>query len=398
MVYMSYALFREKEENYDVEALRKLYLFFKPDPNINYYVVDRHGLKTLVALLKAVREKKDVGQVPNLAITDGDEIRFSSVQPEIPDIMDEVIDWHMIPDESLNYTVSIRGSIGCPFRCKFCNFHFFAPKMSTKPMAALFNELDQLAARAGVKHVSFVDDNFFFTPRKVEEFCRAAVERDYPFTWSSFIRADTLGQNNIDIVADSGANLITFGVESGDETIISNMDKRVRLPHTIEVVNALAKRNISTSSTLVIGFPGETPETVKHTIDLLNRYKSYGSSLHWFSPFVFMMLPKVRVETERQKHKLEGFMLNWRHRTMDVMEAAKQLKRLMLETREVFYPYTAEHPLASEVLKIPGPAAARLIKLYAEHIKNQIRYREDQNPVWIEKNQKCFAEIELILC
>jgi len=329
MVYMSYVLFNEKENKYDREVLKKLYLFFEPEPNINYYIIDRHGLKTMCSLLDAIDGKKDVGLVPNLAVMETNRIRFSSVCPETPDIMDEVIDWDLIPDESLNYTVSVRGSMGCPFKCKFCNFHFFAPKMSTKPIQLLLSELDQLVARPSVKHISFADDNFFFTPQKVEQFCQYAVKRNYPFTWSSFIRADTLNRDNIDLVADSGAKLLTFGVESGDKTIISNMDKRVKLSHTVEVVNALAEKNIPTSSTFIVGFPGETKETVSHSIDLLNQYRNSGTVTHWISPFVFMMMPKVRIESERQKYQLNGFMLDWSHQTMDVMEAARQLKRLM---------------------------------------------------------------------
>lgn len=397
MVHMSFSIFQDHRAYADREILKKLYLFFEPDKDIDYYIFDRYGLKTLDLLLSKLIQKQDVANVPNLGVTVDNAICFTQHRPEIPDIADEFINWNKVPDALLRDSVSLRGSFGCPFKCKFCNFFFFSPQMMIKPRDMLMKELDQLSSRRSVKHISFVDDNMLLNHKEVETFCQDFIDNGYPFTWSSFIRPDSINKNSIKLLADSGANLLTFGVESGDRVILSNMNKKENLDHTLAVINGLGESNISTSTTLLVGFPGESSETVGNTIDFLNQYKSSGTALHWFSPFIFMMLPKVRIEEEKEKFGLEGFILNWKHQTMDSLEAAKQLKRLMLEVTDVFYPYSNEHLFADQILSVSPLDAIKVVKLTSEHVKNQIHYKEDNHSQWLKKNKFIIQRISELL-
>jgi hypothetical protein len=148
---------------------------------------------------------------------------------------------------------------------------------------------------------------------------------------------------------------------------------------------------------MVIGFPGETPETVAQTISFLNSYRGTATSVHWHSPFIFILLPKTRVERHREKYGLEGFMLNWRHNTMDVVEAALQLKRFIQKTEGACYPVSTEHPLADEVLGISPEKAVQVIKLIDRHIKNQMQGKDTRNSSPQTINKGIFHEIENIL-
>lgn len=394
MVYLSKDLFVNPDPNYDPETLKRLYLFHEPDKNINYYIIDRRGENTLVKLLHDLSEDRELSNVKNLGIQTGDGIYFTSVEPEKADISYEDVDWDRIPDHVLKHTVSLRASTGCPFKCEFCNFHFYAAELFYRPMPALIKELDQLAKRSHVKHISFVDDNFLISHKKIETFCKTLTDRNYPFTWSSFIRTDSVTRDNIDLVADSGANLLMFGVESGDQGVLNNMNKKSNIEHVLEVINGFGDRGISTFSTMVIGFPGETRETVDHTISFLNKYKSSSSSIHWISPFLFILLPKTRVERHREKYDLQGFMLNWRHNTIDVKEAALQLKRFMLQTEGAHYPISTEHPLAAKVLGMTPAKAVKLIKLFDRYIKNQMQGKDTGDSSFQERNRVVFADIE----
>ena len=228
MVYLSKDLFINPDPNYDPETLKRLYLFHKPDKKINYYIIDRRGENTLVKLLHGLLEDRELSNVKNLGIQTGDGIYFTPIEPEKTDISYEDVDWDRIPDHVLKHTVSLRASTGCPFKCEFCNFHFYASELFYRPMPVLIKELDQLAKRSHVKHISFVDDNFLISHKKIKTFCKTLTDRNYPFTWSSFIRTDSVTRDNIDLVADSGANLLMFGVESGDQGVLTNMNKKIK--------------------------------------------------------------------------------------------------------------------------------------------------------------------------
>ncbi len=397
MVYMSHSVFQKKHSFKDYKGIEQLYFFFEVNEGIDYYVLDRYGLKTLVNLLGKLFLNEPVNYIPNLAVTSGQGIRFTPLVPETYDIADEFVDWNQIPDTLMRETVSTRGSLGCPFDCNFCNFKFFSPRMKLKPRDMLMQELNQLAGRKTVKHVSFVDDNLLLNQRQVETFCQTLIDNQYSFTWSSFIRPDSINTNNIKLLARSGANRLTFGVESGDPTILANMNKKENLDHTLTVINGLGELDISTSTTLMVGFPGETIETVDRTIDFLNQYRSSEAAIHWFSPFIFMMLPEIRIEKDREKYNLEGLFLNWKHRTMDSLEAATQLKRMMLDTTEVFFPYSNEHLFADQILNISPFNAITIIKLIAKHVKNQIRYKDNPTPQLLERNSMLADQMKEIL-
>jgi anaerobic magnesium-protoporphyrin IX monomethyl ester cyclase len=394
MVYLSHALYTDPDPHYPPEVVRKLYLFFDASRDINYYVIDRRGEKTLIKLLHAIEERRDAGSVENIGVLVGEKICFTARNPEIGDVRDEIIEWDKIPDQLLNHTIGVRGSAGCPFTCQFCNFHFYAPSVLRKPLPALMRELDQLSRRKQVKHIDFVDDNFLIGSTKLEEFCRVLVDRQYSFTWSSLIRADSVTRENIDLVADSGADLLAFGVESGSPEILTKMNKRVDRERVLKVINGMGERGISTSSTLVVGFPGETSETISQTIDFLNSYKSGAKSIHWFVPYVFMLLPKVRVEQSREKYGLQGFMLKWRHSSMDVHEACGQLRRIMTEARQVSFVYSREFLLAKDVLGISKDKAVELVRLIDAHIRNQILFKDTKDLTLLDDNALLLMKIE----
>ncbi len=396
MIYISHVLAGERPPSYDEEMLRQIYMLFDHDPGVDFMVVDRNGLASLAALLDALRMRKSVEGVPNLAVSSSDGFRYTRICPETPSFEDETIDWDLLPDSAIKRTVAVRGSIGCPFKCKFCNFHFFAPQMLTKPLEQLIRELDQLAGRGQVKRVSLVDDSMLLTRNKVREFCQTLINRDYPFRWTSFVRVDSLAGENVDLVARSGGHLINIGVESGDNGVLKNMDKKLDRDQTLEVISALGERGVSTSSTILVGFPGETHQSVGRTIQLLNDYHSANGAIHWYYPFVFMMLPKIRIEAECERFGLKGFMMKWRHDTMDVSAAARQLRRIALEVEGACLPYSSEHPLAAEVLNLDPVDAVLLVQLVSRHVRNQILLQDGANPEVEVRNRKIFAEIEAL--
>ncbi|MBF0567122.1 MAG: radical SAM protein [Nitrospirae bacterium] len=399
MVALSYALYTEPDPVYDVESLKRLYLFFDNDDHVDYYVVDRRGEKTFLKLLHALYAKNPPGDVKNIACRTGQgSLFFTPVEAEITDVSDEIIDWDRIPDHLLKHNVSLRASTGCPFKCEFCNFHFYAPQPMHKPLELIAAELKQLARRRQVKHFAFVDDNFLISPAKVESFCKTLSAMGTPATWSSFIRSDSITKDNIEAIADSGAFLLNLGVESGDPGVLSNMNKKSRTGHVIEVINHLGRLGVPTVSSIVVGFPGETHETVGNTIEFLNDYHTYGDCLHWYSPFVFMMLPKVRVEREREKYGLEGFMLKWKHNTMDAYGAAHELKRIMLETEGAVFPRSLEYPYAPAILGINPADSAKVIRLIDKHIKNQVLAGDTGDPEFVRKNAEIAGLIEGTIC
>jgi radical SAM superfamily enzyme YgiQ (UPF0313 family) len=65
----------------------------------------------------------------------------------------------------------------------------------------------------------------------------------------------------------AGCHLILFGVESADEQILTNINKRISLAQVVQVVKAARKIGIETRASFMFGNQGETEETIRKTID-----------------------------------------------------------------------------------------------------------------------------------
>ncbi len=303
----------------------------KADPAVDALVIDSRGEATLAEIVRRVRDGRPWKDLPNLAYAD--ENRDWHINPRVPEFVDvneEGVVWSQLPDEFLGREVGVRGSRGCPLRCKFCSFVVIHPEFEMKKVDVFREELRELSTRSDIiKHVSFVDDNLFLTRRSVYQYTKMMVEEKFPFTWSAFVRVDSVDEQNAQLMKEAGCTFLMLGIESGDLGVLKTMRKVQRPERVLRTMNLLSDVGISTLSTLVVGFPTETPESIDRTIAMLNAYPDRGSTMHWFNCWVHTVIPLVPVDKEREKWNLHGIQLDWRHDTMDVAQAFHERERLL---------------------------------------------------------------------
>lgn len=124
------------------------------------------------------------------------------------------------------------------------------------------------------------------------------------------------------MMAKSGCVKCLIGVESGDEEHQKRLGKYIGRKHLTEVLRALNKNGIGTFLTYLCGFPGETAQTVKATIDSLNEAYSDGMAVHEYCVFKFAAMPlsKISLPKFRKPYNLKGSFLTWSHNTMNSEE------------------------------------------------------------------------------
>ncbi|MBW1999438.1 MAG: cobalamin-dependent protein, partial [Deltaproteobacteria bacterium] len=124
LVYLSYLLVqRADEESYDTESPKEDFLFLSThgEPAIDHYVISLRGEQILADMLKRMRAGKPVDDLPNTARLVGKQYEFA---PRIDDLSEDYgIDWKVLPDRVFKSgVVPLQASIGCPYKCSFCNF------------------------------------------------------------------------------------------------------------------------------------------------------------------------------------------------------------------------------------------------------------------------------------
>jgi len=195
-----------------------------------------------------------------------------------------------------------------------------------KPPEIFSKELAALANTGRVKVIRFTDDNLFLNRKQAEIYCRQILKSAPGVKWTSFIRASSITRDNVALLKDSGCVLAQIGIESGDPGILKEMNKRATPEMYLEAIDLLNSHGISTQLYIIIGYPGETQETVDNTVALLNQFAHEGPAINQLLvfPFGFVPLSPVYEPTTARKYGLSGYMQEWTHQTMTSDEAMEQ--------------------------------------------------------------------------
>jgi anaerobic magnesium-protoporphyrin IX monomethyl ester cyclase len=166
-----------------------------------------------------------------------------------------------------NYTF-VEASRGCAYRCTFCRQAvMWQWKIRSRSGAALAEEALYVHA-LGVENILFHADTFTLDHRMVEEMCDRLIEAGTPFRWACNAHVRTLYKRP-ELVAKmkrAGCWMIAIGIESGDDEILRTIKKQITADEAEEVVRLIDGAGIEAWGYFVLGFPGETEETMERTI------------------------------------------------------------------------------------------------------------------------------------
>jgi radical SAM superfamily enzyme YgiQ (UPF0313 family) len=166
--------------------------------------------------------------------------------------------------------VQMWASRGCPFKCNFCLWPqvvYANNQYRPRNPVDVVNEMEWLVKTYGFKAVYFDDDTFDLGKKRILELCSEIKKRGLNIPWAAMSRADTLDQEMLDAMADSGMIAIKYGVESGLQELVDGCDKHLDLKKVVETVKMTKKAGIKVHLTFTFGLEGETKETIQKTID-----------------------------------------------------------------------------------------------------------------------------------
>ncbi len=336
-VYTSYLIYQRSraETGYLPEEAGQDFLFIENDgqPEADLFIMASQGEDILSRALRRIKRREDIGDLPNTAVFKDGAIAFG-VRSEAVILQNHSIDWERLPDEVFRSgVVPLQASSGCPYHCGFCNFVKDRRLTAVKPLDQLLTEMRQVRAR-GARYVWFVDDNFRLGKGDLEGVCERLIQEDLGLRWMTFIRASTLDAVDPDLLRRAGCVEVQLGLESADPQVLRNMNKRATPELYDRVLPKLLASGINCSCYLIFGFPGETEESARRTIDFMRRHEAarHPGSLSWsIFPFLLAPLSPIYEKEARAVYALSGYMKKWRHATMDDEQAMGYVIRAFLD-------------------------------------------------------------------
>lgn len=170
-------------------------------------------------------------------------------------------------------SLSLLSSRGCPYPCSFCNSNIMGSGRPLRYRSAsnVAAEVRQLKARYGIRHFRFQDDLFTANVRRLREL--TLLLREERIVYRCFSRVTGFAETVARLLVDSGCRHVSFGVESGSPSLLARhaMNKRQSPEQITTALHHAARAGLKTRIYLIVGFPGETPETIAETLALVKR-------------------------------------------------------------------------------------------------------------------------------
>jgi len=165
-------------------------------------------------------------------------------------------------------------SRGCPYCCKFCaSPRFWGQRLRFRSPDNVVAEIEHLIKNFGVKEIHFEDDNLTLRREHIVDICNLIIAKGIKISWATpnGIRADKVDEELLALMKKAGCYYVVFGIESGNQKILDNINKNETLTDIAKAVNLAHKLGIMTQGFFILGLPGETEETIKNSINFAKR-------------------------------------------------------------------------------------------------------------------------------
>lgn len=183
-------------------------------------------------------------------------------------------------DGSNLMTASLYTARGCPYGCTFCADA--RTKLREETFEQIEKEVAQLAA-LGIQAVRIQDDTFTIKESRCQRI--ADILHDYGFRWRACTRVNLRNPQLFEYMAKRGCTELGFGIEHGSDRMLRAMAKGTTTEANEAGLRMAQDAGIVARAFLMLGFPGETEETIEEMEKWILKVRPDSVTLSLFQPF-----------------------------------------------------------------------------------------------------------------
>jgi len=176
---------------------------------------------------------------------------------------------------------------GCPYGCNYCAARLIhGRKIRCRSPESIVEEIEYLINVQRVREIHIEDDNFTENKDHVFDLCTKIRKRNIrmPFALPNGVRLDRLDDEILQELQATGFYMFFLGIESGSQATLKRMNKALDLGKVKETISRIRKYDFQIKGYFIIGYPGETKEDIRQTID-------YARSLDLDRAYFTMFIP-----------------------------------------------------------------------------------------------------------
>jgi hopanoid biosynthesis associated radical SAM protein HpnJ len=192
--------------------------------------------------------------------------------------------------------ISIYSGRGCKSRCTFCLWpqtvggHRYRTR-SPQHVAAEIAHAQKLFPE--VREFFFDDDTFTDDLPRAEAIAKELGKLGV--VWSCNAKAN-VPRETLRVLRDNGLRLLLVGYESGNQQILHNIKKGMRIEVAKKFTKDCHELGIKIHGTFILGLPGETTETIQETIRYATEINPHTIQVSLAAPYPGTFLHRQAVE------------------------------------------------------------------------------------------------------
>jgi hopanoid biosynthesis associated radical SAM protein HpnJ len=257
--------------------------------------------------IKEVAEGRDFGRIAGLSWRNADDVIVHNDDRAVLENMDALPFVTPVYKRDLaieNYFIgylkhpyiSFYTGRGCKSRCTFCLWPqtIGGHNYRTRSVGHVIEELAwALKAFPQVKEFFFDDDTLTDNLPRVEALAREIGKLG--IVWSCNAKAN-VPRATLKVLKDNGLRLLLVGYESGNQKILHNIKKGMRIDVARRFAKDCRELGIVTHGTFILGLPGETKETIEETIRFAVEVNPHTIQVSLAAPYPGTFLHKQALE------------------------------------------------------------------------------------------------------
>lgn len=160
---------------------------------------------------------------------------------------------------------------GCPYQCTFCYKGVYGSVWRKRSPENVVRELIEIKRKYHIREIWFRDDLFLLDKQRVIKICDGIIRNKLNLSWGCQSRVDNLDFETLEKMKKAGCHTLFFGIESASPKILKQIKKGITLEKVEQVARWCRKLRLRTRGYFIIGFPGETRETIKQDLNFAKK-------------------------------------------------------------------------------------------------------------------------------
>lgn len=244
------------------------------------YAIMGDGEYSMLELVNALQEAKPVSSIKGLIFRQDNKICINA--PEIIYNLDQLPlpQRDLLPVEKYGLIGADRPFAtmltmrGCPFDCGYCGNRADPMRaVRFRNVDKVLDEMQLLVDKYKAREINFVVETLTLKRDFIVQMCEGILKRKIKVKWQGPTRVDCVDLDLLRLMSEAGCAQLRYGIESGNEETLVLMNKRINLKMIEEAIAATKKAKIKTVGYFILGYVGETPLTIRKTINFSKKLK-----------------------------------------------------------------------------------------------------------------------------